>query len=99
MQRGLFDAAVRGDAIRLTCWKCGHVRVLDARGLWWLFHRNAWPELLSEVQRRTVCVPCRDQAGVIIRNPELVLVHEPPTGDALPLPPAQEWRRALRRRN
>ncbi len=96
--RCLFDAAVRGYAIKLTCWRCGHVRILHAHALWWKFQRRGWPERFREVQRRAVCMPCHDGAGMIIRNPALTLVHEPPTGDPLPLPPEHEWRRELRRR-
>ena len=94
----LFDAAVRGYSIKLTCWSCGHVRILHAHALWWKFHKRGWPERFKDLQSRCVCVACRDGRRTIIRNPTLDLVHEEITGEPLPLPPQSEWRRELGRR-
>ena len=96
--RDLFDAAVRGHTIKLTCWSCGHVRILHAHALWWMFHGRGWPDRFKDLQSRCVCVPCRTERNVIIRNPKLELVHEEITGDPLPLPPLGEWKRELGRR-
>ncbi len=94
----LFDAAVRGHTIRLTCRKCGHVRILHAHALWWLFHQRGWPDRFSDLQRRCVCTSCRQERLAVVRNPKLELVHEEINGDPLPLPPLHEWKRELSRR-
>ena len=96
--RDLFDAAVRGHTIRLTCWKCGHARVLHAHALWWKFHRRGWPAGFRDLKSRCVCLACLRNRREIIRNPRLQLVHEPITGEPLPLPPAHEWKREVGRR-
>ena len=96
--RTLFDAAVRGYSIRLTCWRCGHVRVLHAHALWWKFHQRGWPERLPDLRSRCLCVPCYKERFQIIRNPRLELVHEEISGEPLPLPPAHEWKKELGRR-
>src|SRR5687768_9168707 len=40
--RDLFDAAVRQYGVRLTCLRCGHVRIFHAHALWYHFHRRGW---------------------------------------------------------
>jgi hypothetical protein len=95
--RDLFDAAVRGHTIKLTCRRCGHVRVLHAHALWWLFHRRGWPDGFRDLQGRSVCTSCREQRRTS-RNPKLELVHEEITGEPLPLPPLHEWKREVHRR-
>lgn len=96
--RDLFDAAVRHRSIRLSCRACGHVRVYDGHALWWFFHRRQWPDRFRDVQRRGVCTACLERLGLKVRNPRLELVEEEPTGDALPMPTAADWKRELRRR-
>ena len=95
--RNLWDAAVRKYSIKLTCRACGHIRILHGIGLWWLFERKGWSGGFREVQRRAVCVPCRSQRKRIVRSPSLELVHEEITGEPLPLPSQQEWKKALAR--
>ena len=96
--RDLFDAAVRQYAVRLTCLRCGHVRIFDSHGLWYLFDRRGWDDRFSEVARRAVCEPCRSKHGFTTRFPKLELVREESTGEPLPPPPRPVWRRALSRR-
>jgi hypothetical protein len=96
--RDLFDAAVRGYSIKLTCRKCGHVRVLNAHALWWKFHKRGWPDWYRDVTRRGRCMPCFAERKRIVRNPKLELVHEAPTGEPLPMPPLHEWKREIGRR-
>ena len=95
--RNLFDAAVRQYSIKLTCQACQHVRILHPHALWWMFDKKGWPDSFRDVQRRAVCVPCRKLRAETVRNPRLELVHEEITGEPLPLPSEQEWRRALSR--
>lgn len=95
--RTLFDAAVRQYSIKLTCRACQHVRILHPHALWWMFDKKGWPDSFKDVQRRAVCVPCRKLRNEIVRNPRLELVHEEITGEPLPLPNEQEWKRALSR--
>ncbi|MEA1015329.1 hypothetical protein [Sphingosinicella sp. LY1275] len=95
--RTLFDAAVRQYSIKLTCRACRHVRILHPHALWWMFDKKGWPDSFRDVQRRAVCVPCRKLRGEIVRSPRLELVHEEITGEPLPLPSKQEWKRALSR--
>ena len=95
--RNLWDAAVRGYAIRLTCRRCRHVRTFHAVALWWLFERKGWANSFNEVRRRTICAACRDTRRQTIRHPKFELVHEEIDGDPLPLPSQQDWKRALAR--
>lgn len=95
--RDLFDAAVRQYGVKLTCLRCKHVRIFHAHAIWYHFHRRGWDDRFSELTRRAVCSICRGKHQMTIRFPRLELVHEDPTGDALPLPPRELWRRALSR--
>jgi hypothetical protein len=94
----MFDAAVRGYSVKLTCRQCGHVRIFSSHGLWWLFRQKGWPDRLNDVRRRCVCDICRTRRKEIIRNPRLELVHQETTGFALRMPPEREWKRELSRR-
>lgn len=96
--RDLWDAAVRGRAVRLTCRACGHGAVFSAAALWWLFQRKGWADRFRDVQRRSLCIMCLHRRSEKVRNPELELVEEPPTDTSLPLPSEMEWKRELRRR-
>lgn len=95
--RDLFDAAVRQYAVKLTCQACRHVTIRHAHALWWHFERKNWPGRFKEVQRRCVCAQCREKRNEIVRNPLLELVREEVMDEPLPLPSAQEWKRALSR--
>jgi hypothetical protein len=96
--RDLFDAAVRGRAVRLTCTRCRHGAVLSSHALWWLFHRKGWVDNFREVRRRCLCLACLHRRGVKVRDPDLELVDEPPTDTSLPTPSELDWKRELRRR-
>jgi hypothetical protein len=56
--RTLEQCALYKRTLRLTCPRCGHVRVLDAVCLWWMFNRQpsqpayAAPAAVSRKQRR-----------------------------------------------
>ena len=96
--RDLFDSAVRGRNIRLTCARCGHGAVFSGQALWWLFHRKGWVDAFPEVRRRCLCIMCLHRRGMKVRNPELELVDDPPSDSGLPLPSELDWKRELRRR-
>ena len=95
--RDLFDAAVRGYAVKLTCYACKHVRIFDPHALWWLFHRRGWNDRFPHVRRRAVCTRCLAAQARKIRQPKLELVHEKETGEPLPMPPIHEWKAMMRR--
>ncbi|HEX8261806.1 MAG TPA: hypothetical protein VF547_02915 [Allosphingosinicella sp.] len=94
----LFDAAVRGRSVRLTCRECRHSNVFSSHALWWLFHRKGWRDGFADVRRRCVCLLCLHRRRRKVRNPELELGADPPTDATLPLPPEMDWKRELRRR-
>jgi len=96
--RDLFDVAVRGRSVRLTCARCGHGSVVSGHALWWLFHRKRWVDSLREVRRRCLCIMCLHRTGAKVRNPELDLVDDPPTDNSLPMPSELDWKREVRRR-
>lgn len=92
--RELFDAAARGYNLRLTCRGCGRAEILNRFAVWWLFRQKGWRDRLSDVPARFRCGGCGRKA------PEMDLVQEEPTLNALPVPVAAEaeWKRELRRR-
>lgn len=94
----LFDAAVRGRSVRLTCGRCGHGAVFDSHALWWLFHRKGWSDTFREVRRRCLCLMCLHRLGLKVRDPRFELVDEPPTDSSLPMPTELDWKREMRRR-
>lgn len=96
--RDLFDAAVRGRSVRLTCPRCAHSAVLSSHALWWLFRRRGWVDSFGAVRRRCLCLLCLHQRGEKVRDPELELVDETPTDTRLPMPSELDWKRELRRR-
>jgi hypothetical protein len=96
--RDLFDAAVRGRSVRLTCRTCGHSAVLSSHGLWWLFDRKGWRDGLEDLRRRSICLLCLHRRGEKVRHPELELVPGPPSDTSLPMPSEMDWKREVRRR-
>jgi hypothetical protein len=96
--RDLFDAAVRGRSIRLTCRACRHSAVLSSHALWWLFRRKGWRDTFLDLRRRCVCRPCFYRCREKARNPELELVLDAPTDTNLPMPSEIQWKTELRRR-
>ncbi|MBB4617267.1 hypothetical protein [Sphingomonas abaci] len=93
--RTLEECALHKRTLRLTCPACGHVRVLDAVALWWLFQRRGWDGTLGLVGRRLCCSACR--AAGQVRRPRLAIGRDPPTGAALPYPDAATWKRLVSR--
>jgi hypothetical protein len=90
--RELFDAAVRGYAIRLACRSCGRVVIFSPHAVWHHFRRKGFSERLRDVPRRFRCGGCGRRA------PEMDLVHEEPTDTTMPMPSKAEWKRELGRR-
>ena len=95
--RDVFDAAVRGHTVKLTCLTCGHVRIFDPHALWWLFHQNGWNDRFPHVRRRAVCTRCLSRNGRKVRQPRLEVSYEPETGKPLPMPPLEKWKAEMRR--
>lgn len=94
--RTLEQCALHKRTLRLTCPECGHVRILDAVPLWWLFHRRGWEDMLSAVCGRLHCSACRARDGLKAR-PRITVGRDPPTSDPLPYPDAATWKRLVSR--
>jgi hypothetical protein len=92
----IFEAARLGWNVKLTCWSCGHVRVLHAAALWLRLSMMGKPDHLQEISRYGKCLPCLNERLVKIRSPNLELTREPLTGDPLPLPSEREWKQGVR---
>jgi hypothetical protein len=90
--RELFDAAVRGYNLKLSCRGCGRAEVLNRFAAWGLFQHKGWRQWLREVPKRFRCSGCGR------KGPELDLVTDEPTSTALPMPSESEWKRELRQR-
>lgn len=93
--RTLEECALHKRTVRLTCPKCGHVRILDAVSLWWLFHQRRWDGTLALVGRRLCCSSCQVRGHV--QRPQLMIGRDPPTGAPLPYPDAATWKRLVSR--
>lgn len=87
----LFEAAAWQYAIRATCRGCRHASIFDPHALWWLFQRKGWDDRLKAAASRFRCIRCGKTGA------DLVLVREMPTVATLPLPPENEWKRAISR--
>jgi hypothetical protein len=96
--RDLFDAAVRGRSVKLTCRECGHCIVFSSHALWWLFHAKGWRDTFDDVRRRCLCLMCLHRRRRKVRNPELELVEDGPTDTSLAMPSEMDWKREVRRR-
>ncbi len=93
----LWDVAAHHYNLKLTCIRCGHVRVFHAAGLWWLFRKRHWNDHLSVVSRRLACAVCRSVHKRTVR-PRMEIVSDEETGEPLPLPPEREWKWYAQRR-
>jgi hypothetical protein len=90
--RDLFDACAHGYSLRLTCRGCRRTRIFHSAAVWHHFKRKAFADGLRDVPRRFRCRVC-DRRG-----PALVLVHDEPDDNSLPMPSETNWKRELRRR-
>lgn len=88
----IFEAARLGWNVRLTCWNCGHVRVLHAAALWLRLSLRGKPDHLIEVTRYARCMPCLAERNMKIGGPRLELTRDPPDGASLPLPSQRQWK-------
>jgi hypothetical protein len=93
--RTLEECALHRRTFRVTCPACGHVRLLDAVPLWWLFVKRGWDERLPAAMRKLYCTPC-GKAGQIVR-PWYVVTREQPEGPQPPYPERREWNRIVSR--
>jgi hypothetical protein len=96
--KSIFEAARLGWNIKLTCWNCGHVRVLHAASLWLKLSLKGAPDHLQEVSRYGKCLPCYTERNVKIGGPRLELTRDPPTGDPMTLPTERQRKQGLRRK-
>lgn len=94
----LFDAAAWQYAVRVSCGWCGHTAVFDPHAIWWHFQRKGWDDSLPSAAGRFACIPCRrNWQNEAKGTAKIKLVQEEPTIDSLPLPPENEWKRAINR--
>jgi len=93
--RTLEQCALYKRTLRLTCPRCGHVRVLDAVCLWWMFNRRGWDDGLPAVAARLCCAGCREQKATA--RPRVTVGREPPTGAPLPYPDEATWKKLVSR--
>ena len=93
--RTLEECALHRRTFRLTCPACGHVRLLDAIPLWWLFVKRGWDDGLPAAIGKLYCQPCRD-AGRVVR-PRYIVTREQPEGPQPPYPEQREWNRIVSR--
>lgn len=93
--RTLEQCALHRRTLRLTCPACGHVVLLDAVPLWWLFVKRGWDDALPAASQRLCCRPCRDEGRII--RPTYVVTREHPEPTPLPYPDRHEWKRVVSR--
>jgi hypothetical protein len=89
-------AALMRRTIMLSCSRCRHQRLLDARALWWLFHQRRWADGLPIATERFYCAACwrRDHKRY---RPGYQITDETPVGDQFPEPDEREWKRLVAR--
>ena len=92
----IFEAARLGWNVKLTCWNCGHVRVLHAAALWLKLSLKGAPDHLTEVKRYGKCVPCHEERALKIGGPQVELTREDPTGEPMTLPTERQWKDGLK---
>ncbi|MFC7499098.1 hypothetical protein ACFQRC_07670 [Enterovirga sp. GCM10030262] len=94
----IFEAARLGWNVKLTCWKCGHVRILHAASLWLKLSLKGATDDLREVSRYGKCVACLTERNMKIGGPKLELVRDAPTGEQMALPTGRQGKEGLRGR-
>lgn len=93
--RTLEHCALYKRTLRLTCPRCGHVRVIDAVCLWWMFNRRGWDDGLPAAAVRLRCAACKERGAVT--RPLIAVGRDAPTGPALPYPDQATWRKLVSR--
>lgn len=91
------DCALFHRNLKLTCKRCGHVRVLSGHALWWLFERKGWDDRLTAIGARFRCAICWSTARTISRQPGIDVVEEPTIGAQPPMPSERDWKRLVSR--
>ena len=86
----IFEAAAWHYCVVAICRRCARETVFDPYALWWLFQRKYWNDNLRDATQRFKCKKCG--AGAFVtwskdKQPNITL----------PMPPAQEWKRAINR--
>ena len=94
--RTLLDCARFKINLRMTCRACGHARVMDAPGLWWLAERKGWDDAISAIAARCYCEVCWRDRGTMVPGPEIVQTDEH-ADTLLEGPDAREWKRIVNR--
>jgi hypothetical protein len=92
----VLEAALWHYAIKVTC-RCGHAATFNPHGLWWHFEQRGWDDKLRLIQPRFWCRACHTQARRKVRPIRIDLIKEMAGDIELPYPPADVWKRTLRR--
>lgn len=93
----LLDCALYAINIRMTCNGCGHSRVMDGPGLWWLAERKGWDQSLHTFGKRCYCGECWRLRYRKQRWPKMEQTKEPAEGALLPSPDQRTWKRVINR--
>jgi hypothetical protein len=91
----LKQCALHRRTIRLTCPACGHIRLIDAIPLWWLFAKRGWDDGLPEAMARLCCLHCRNGGRVV--RPRYLVTRDYSEGPQPPYPTAAEWKKVVSR--
>lgn len=94
--RCLEHCALHRRTIKLTCPSCGHVRLLDAVALWWMFKHRGWNDALPGAYRRLYCDACLVTDGRKHR-PVAEITREQPDASQPPYPNERDWKRLVSR--
>ncbi len=88
--------ALHNRNLRLTCRRCGTVRVLSGHGVWWLFRQRRWDGHVNQLAKRFRCAACFEQSGIKV-SPNVQATRDHPTGAPLPDPDERDWKRLVSR--
>ncbi|WP_454882624.1 hypothetical protein [Sphingomonas oryzagri] len=96
--RTITHCALYRKTLKLVCANedCGHVRLLDAVPLWWLFNSQGWDDRLPGAVRHFYCSRCWKGRRWVLR-PRYLVTADTPTGEQFTYPPESEWKRLVSR--
>lgn len=93
----IFEAARLGWNLKITCWQCGHVRVLHSAAVWLRLSMRGRPDHLVEVKRYGKCMTCLKERREVIKSPKVELVRDTPDAEWLPMPNDRQLKDGMKR--
>jgi len=93
----IFEAARLGWNLKVTCWRCGHVRVLHAAAVWLRLSVRGRPDHVTEVKRYGKCMTCLKERREIITGPKVELVRDKADAEWLPMPNDRQLKDGMKR--